>query len=163
MKTTVEFMAFSNFFICTNQFYISKYLKYPKLLRFYQYSFSRKTKLRNNILYLLRFEFFWPILLFCPILEPAVSHQSQFCEVFEPKNWIGQNFFKISVDRLANFEIFVVQIHKNILSDMLKSWVVDNLIHCIVFVGACWIVECNFSTKKSKISSYIWQSIYLLI
>ena len=137
MKTTVEFMAFSNFFICTNQFYISKYLKYPKLLRFYQYSFSRKTKLRNNILCLLRFEFFWPILLFCPILEPAVSHQSQFCEVFEPKNWIGQNFFKISVDRLANFEIFVVQIHKNILSDMLKSWVVDNLIHCIVFVGAC--------------------------
>ena len=137
MKTTVEFMAFSNFFICANQFYISKYLKYPKLLRFYQYSFSRKTKLRNNILYLLRFEFFWPILLFCPILEPAVSHQSQFCEVFEPKNWIGQNFFKISVDRLANFEIFVVQIHKNILSDMLKSWVVDNLIHCVVIVGAC--------------------------
>ena len=69
------------------------------------------------------------------------GNQSEF---FEPKNWIGQNFSKGFVDRLANFEIFEVQIQKNILSDVLKSWGVGDLVH---YFGWCWIAECNFSTK----------------
>ena len=73
------------------------------------------------------------------------GNQSEF---FEPKNLISQDFSKIFVDRLANFEIFEVQIQKNILSDMLKSWIVGDWVH-----GLWVLVESLNATFLLKIKT----------
>ena len=68
------------------------------------------------------------------------SFQSPF---LDPKHWVVQNFFGWFVHWLESNQIFTRQIQKNLLSDMMKSWILDDLIHvcCSFSMWNEWLIK----------------------